>query len=412
MNIHHFIKVIDQYLLGGLSKKIYGLFRFLYFFLNLWIFKKQFRILIIGLWKHYKKTQFFCFFPRLCVGGADKVQIQLTNFIKPQKSFVFISREKCYEKIEENLESHCYIFYIDELLFDYKKKDIVYQCMAFFINKNKNNKIFGSISAVFWDLLGYVKRDIFSCYLILGSDGETFLEYSVKNMYNLKKILFSDKQSISLYENFYKDKKLSYIYENKAKLFPLRIKGSIVRERKFINPNAISILYVGRDNEKEKRISWIKELAYQAYKKKMPFQFSFTGNIMSFSQESYLHLTGYVSEEKLEHLYKEADIVILLSRIEGMPFALMDASRFGCVPLCTAVGGISEYYTHQKNAFLIPSNLDKEKTIEIALQYLYFISQNIYILDTMKEENYKLAEEKFINLDIMKNNFKKEFLEI
>lgn len=48
------------------------------------------------------------------------------------------------------------------------------------------------------------------------------------------------------------------------------------------------------------------------------------------------------------------DVFMMASEFEGLPIALLEAMSMGCIPACTAAGGIAEVITDQKNGLLVP----------------------------------------------------------
>ena len=66
----------------------------------------------------------------------------------------------------------------------------------------------------------------------------------------------------------------------------------------------------------------------------------------------YVHLLGFVSQEKRDALYEEADIVVLTSRSEGIPVVLMEAMGRGKIVLAPAITGIPELVIEGKSGFL------------------------------------------------------------
>jgi len=79
-------------------------------------------------------------------------------------------------------------------------------------------------------------------------------------------------------------------------------------------------------------------------------------NLESLIQESglngHVHLLGYVSQEKRDALYDEADMVVLTSRSEGIPVVLMEAMGRGKLVLAPAITGIPELVIEGKTGFL------------------------------------------------------------
>jgi glycosyltransferase involved in cell wall biosynthesis len=60
----------------------------------------------------------------------------------------------------------------------------------------------------------------------------------------------------------------------------------------------------------------------------------------------------------LDALYAWADVLVLRSRLEGAPLTVLEAQRFGCVPIATATGALPELVAEGLDGFLIPGNGD------------------------------------------------------
>lgn len=68
--------------------------------------------------------------------------------------------------------------------------------------------------------------------------------------------------------------------------------------------------------------------------------------------EGRVALLGYVPDEQLDSLYDRADVIVLTSRSEGIPLALMEAMARGKVVLAPAITGIPELVIPGKTGFL------------------------------------------------------------
>jgi glycosyltransferase involved in cell wall biosynthesis len=55
----------------------------------------------------------------------------------------------------------------------------------------------------------------------------------------------------------------------------------------------------------------------------------------------------------LDSLYAWADVLVLPSRFEGLPLAILEAQRLGCVVLATAVGAVPEAVTDGVTGLLV-----------------------------------------------------------
>jgi glycosyltransferase involved in cell wall biosynthesis len=70
--------------------------------------------------------------------------------------------------------------------------------------------------------------------------------------------------------------------------------------------------------------------------------------------ENHVHFAGLQSE--IRPYLKAMNIFMMSSEFEGLPIALLEAMSMGCMPSCTAAGGIPELITDGKNGLLVPSN--------------------------------------------------------
>lgn len=68
----------------------------------------------------------------------------------------------------------------------------------------------------------------------------------------------------------------------------------------------------------------------------------------------YLHFAGLQSETR--PYLTAMDIFMMSSEFEGLPIALLEAMSMGCMPACTAAGGIPELVKDNHNGILVPVN--------------------------------------------------------
>lgn len=59
------------------------------------------------------------------------------------------------------------------------------------------------------------------------------------------------------------------------------------------------------------------------------------------------------SAKEIDEHYCWADVLVLLSRFEGVPLSIIEAGRLGCIPVCTDVGAVSEIVTNGETGFLV-----------------------------------------------------------
>ena len=88
-----------------------------------------------------------------------------------------------------------------------------------------------------------------------------------------------------------------------------------------------------------------------------PNEADYEAQVRSLIDENQLHdqvhIHGLVSSEKLEDLYKNADIFVMSSIEESSPISIVQAMACGKPIVSTDVGGIAEMIDHGENGFLV-----------------------------------------------------------
>lgn len=77
-----------------------------------------------------------------------------------------------------------------------------------------------------------------------------------------------------------------------------------------------------------------------------------------------------LSTAALSRVYRWADVVVMLSRYEGVPLTILEAQRLGCVVFSTRVGAIDELIEHGRTGFLFANGLDIPGLVGEMLQTL------------------------------------------
>ena len=61
---------------------------------------------------------------------------------------------------------------------------------------------------------------------------------------------------------------------------------------------------------------------------------------------------GFVNRKRLFNIFSKSHFIVLPSQSEGFPKVIAEASNFGCIPIVSNVGSISQYIKDQENGFL------------------------------------------------------------
>ena len=173
--------------------------------------------------------------------------------------------------------------------------------------------------------------------------------------------------------------KVSNIEKEKIEWIPYGIKPSTsVQER--IDDETLHIIFAGRLEEYQKRISDVKEIIKKLAVSDIKFHFQIIGDGSEYLNikndlsaeiaKGNIEMLGWVSGDKVLEAFKNSDVFILTSSSEGFSISLIEAMANGCCPVVTDIpSGSIQLIESNKNGFLIPIG-DIEKFVE-RLVYLY-----------------------------------------
>ena len=94
---------------------------------------------------------------------------------------------------------------------------------------------------------------------------------------------------------------------------------------------------------------------------------------------------GFVSGEKRDYIYKNADIMILPSYGEGLPMVILEAFSAGCAVISTNVGAIPEILKDENGTIIEPGNIDALS------QAISFYIDNPKILFEIQKNNFQYS---------------------
>jgi glycosyltransferase involved in cell wall biosynthesis len=134
-------------------------------------------------------------------------------------------------------------------------------------------------------------------------------------------------------------------------------------ERTFARP--LRVLFIGRFDA-EKGLDRLAALVREAQRRSLPLEWRVVGRKVlgrGPGAEDLRTLEPLIrppalSTAALSRVYRWADVVVMLSRYEGVPLTILEAQRFGCVVLSTRVGAIDELIEHGRTGFLFANDLD------------------------------------------------------
>jgi glycosyltransferase involved in cell wall biosynthesis len=140
--------------------------------------------------------------------------------------------------------------------------------------------------------------------------------------------------------------------------------AALVMARRHDRP--LNILYTGRLDEQQKRVSDLIRVARELDERGVAFEMSIVGDgpernrlasaISDARLERKVRLTGPVAPARVRELCAGHDVFLLPSLYEGMPISLLEAMGQGCIPVVRRIeSGIPEVIQHDANGLIADS---------------------------------------------------------
>jgi glycosyltransferase involved in cell wall biosynthesis len=127
-------------------------------------------------------------------------------------------------------------------------------------------------------------------------------------------------------------------------------------------PGPLRILFLGR-LDRQKGLDRLTAIARLSREAGLPIEWRLIGaSVMGDAGQQELEQLSIEIEppkltaEELTECYSWADVVLVVSRWEGLPLTILEAMRLGVVVCATAVGAVSEAITHNESGFLLPGS--------------------------------------------------------
>ncbi|MBO5145417.1 MAG: glycosyltransferase family 4 protein [Lachnospiraceae bacterium] len=201
-----------------------------------------------------------------------------------------------------------------------------------------------------------------------------------------------------------------YVIKNVVKPKKRSVKKAASQYRRIIGVGRLSpekrwdlfIEMVGR----LRHLEYVEFIIYGEGKLKEPLQQQI--NRLGLSKK--VKLAGYVREKEI--LYDNADIMVICSDTEGIPFVLLEAMERGIAVIATRVGGIPEIITDSENGLLVDvGNCEKmadslERLLMDDILRANIIDNARKYLDNMSSNHNLVLELEQVYLKVSKLKFK------
>lgn len=337
----------------------------------------------------------FFFFPSADIGGAPRVNIDITQCVKDQKPLIIFSKKPKNNQFRDefNIEGVRIIDlhkYIDNKFFHFVNF-FFRGVIASWVNKRKNPVLLGGECMFFYKIIPHVKK---AAKCIELSHLPTWLNYNLGHIKHIDLRIFSTvklkEEVIAQYDSNDVDKK----YYDRL----LFIDNAIdIPAQSIVNNERLEVVFIGRGSP-QKRVHLIGEIARQMHKAGDAVHFSFVGdveNVINLNEYPYCTFYGNVKDqEKMESIYAQSDVLLLTSAYEGLPVVVMKMMAYGKVVLSTAVNGIPDYIEHMRNGLLIYET-EEDKIIKKAIELLRELAHDTGFKNELGKNNRDVAVKKF-----------------
>lgn len=357
------------------------------------IIKNEFRMMLIYLGKlaafcfsyvffagASKESNIFLFIPYYHIGGAEQVHFNIAKCLSDRKPIIFFTKESYDVGLKEFFKKYASVNEIGKYVRNRFIRYLFIGYISQLINKHEDSIVFGSNSEFFYVLLPHLSDHVKKIDLIhaIGGWVETVSLPYLK--YINKRIIINEKLKEDLTELYLRNdihkEHLDRIQVIENEVFV----PEIYTKKDF---KEIKILYVGRDSE-QKRINLITRIAQRCFEKYGNITFLFVGDLkdgISQPDHEFCKFLGIVYDsDKLADIYKSAHMILITSKREGFPLAIMEGMAYGVIPITTDVGAISTHITNDFNGILI-QNSDDETLVDS------FVNQISCLLDTKNRFN-------------------------
>lgn len=341
-------------------------------------------------------TSLFFFFPFYHVGGAERVHADIIAAVAEERPWVIITHASKSRDHREFLRKNSRLCEISPLLNGAITKYVCLGFCAALINRQTRPRAFGSNTPFFYELLPWLGRHV-ECIDLLHAFGGGLDAVSLPYVPRLnRRVVICSKTYADLKEQYASHDFGPEILERVTIIGnAVHIPASPCRKDR---ERELKVLYVGRGSE-EKRVYLVGRIAELCHRRQLPVHFTLVGDVATSIEPRHLELctlAGEISDPgELERYYRQSDMLLVTSRMEGFPMVVMEGMAHGVVPVSTDVGGIPEHVTHGVNGFLVANAEDTESIVESFVGLISTLACNRRLLEEMAERAYHYAAEHF-----------------
>jgi glycosyltransferase involved in cell wall biosynthesis len=154
--------------------------------------------------------------------------------------------------------------------------------------------------------------------------------------------------------------KLSLLWNAPSYEIPMAAVEKALESRQTRISGPLRVLFLGR-LDRQKGLDRLTAIVRSARAAGLPIEWRLIGASVigdggrqELEQLSITIEAPKLTPEELNECYGWADVVLVVSRWEGLPLTILEAMRLGAVVCTTAVGAVAEAVSHEQTGFLLP----------------------------------------------------------
>ena len=339
------------------------------------------------------RSGLFFFFPFYHTGGAERVHSQIVSCFKDQQPWIIFAKCSDDDRFYRQFSQAGRCFDLGWLLkYSYPLSAGI---LAGLIGKHPDAQVFGCNSLFYYLLLPHLAEHVRATDLLhaLGGGAEQFALPVLDRLQ--QRVVISRGVQDELVA-WYRSQGVDSRLEQRITVIP----NQVVIPQTVGKPAAdgvLRLLYVGRGSA-EKRVQLIGRAARICAEHGLAVEVTLVGDLddaIAAEDRVCCRLTGLVSDgDQLSRLYQQADLLLITSSREGFPLTVMEGMAHGCVPVCTAVGGIPGHIAHRENGWLLPADDDKA-VVDALVQAVQLLSVDRSLLQQLSAAARQYAETRF-----------------
>ncbi len=342
------------------------------------------------------EPRLFFFFPFYHTGGAEQVHADIVAAVAEQKPWVIFTNRSKGSHFKERFRKSGHLLEPCPWLENAVTRIICLGYFAALINRKENARVLGANTLLFYELLPYLDDHV-QCIDLIHAFGGGLEEVSLPHVARLDRRVVINRKTLADLKEQYAANGIGQTSLERISL----IENAVVIPADFQRKKRgerLKVLYVGRGSV-EKRVHLVGEMVKICRARELSVDFTLVGDVvdsMSFPCRDYCTMVGEVTDaSELERYYREHDLLLVTSRSEGFPLAIMEAMAHGVVPASTDVGGISTHVVDGVTGFLIPGGEAEEEITDLFVDLLSRLAHDRFTLEEMSGQAYRHALEHF-----------------